>query len=300
MRELDRLSFPAWDLVDLERYRRTWNERHGYHSINMVTTRGCPYRCNWCAKPIWGQRYHSRSPEDVVREMVFLRELIHPDHIWFVDDIFGLKRGWIEKFSELVLEHDVRTPFKCLLRTDLVTESLATALAAAACEMVWLGAESGAQKVLDAMEKGTTVEDTYRATRLLRGVGIKVAYFLQFGYPGENWEEIQQTFKMVRDNMPDDIGVSVTYPLPGTRFYETVTLGRPRNWIDSDDLALLFKGRFSPQFYRVLHKALHEEYRARKVLREWKRGRWVSPLPVLRLGSLVFDRLTLRRLRFER
>ena len=300
VRELDELPFPAWDLVDLERYRRIWKERHGYYSINMVTTRGCPYQCNWCAKPIWGQRYHSRSPENVIQEMVFLRDLIQPDHIWFVDDIFGLKNGWVEKFSQLALEQGVRTPFKCLLRTDLVNESLAAALAAAGCEMVWLGAESGAQKVLDAMEKGAKVEDTYRATRLLREVGIKVAYFLQFGYPGEGWSEIRQTFRMVRDNMPDDIGVSVTYPLPGTRFYETVTLGRHRNWIDSEDLALLFKGRFSPQFYRVLHRVLHKEYRARKVWREWRRGRWASPLPVLKLSSLVFDRLNLRRLRVTR
>jgi len=300
IRELDALPFPAWDLVDWKRYRQIWKERHGYYSINMVTTRGCPYHCNWCAKPIWGQRYHSRSPENVVQEMAFLRDRFHPDHIWFVDDIFGLKRGWIEDFSRLVVEHGVRTPFKCLLRTDLVNDTVARALAAAGCEMVWLGAESGAQRVLEAMDKGTTVEDTYRATHLLHAAGIRVAYFLQFGYPGEDWEEIRLTFKMVRENMPDDIGVSVSYPLPGTRFYESVTLGSRRNWVDSEDLALLFQGRFCPDFYRVLHRVLHKEYRARRVWREWKKGHWASPVPVLKRGSLVFDRLALRRLRMQR
>src|SRR5215211_2798454 len=69
---LDALPFPAWDLVDVERYRAIWLQRHGYFSMNMVTTRGCPFHCNWCAKPIWGQRYHSRSPENVAAEMKWL------------------------------------------------------------------------------------------------------------------------------------------------------------------------------------------------------------------------------------
>ena len=164
IKDLDALPFPAWDLVDVEHYRRIWIERHGYFSMNMVTTRGCPYHCNWCAKPIWGQRYNSRSPQNVVAEMKWLKETYHPDHIWFADDILGLKPEWIEKFSSLVREADAVMPFKCLQRADLVSERVAAALKAAGCKTVWIGAESGSQKILDAMEKGDKVEDIYHAT----------------------------------------------------------------------------------------------------------------------------------------
>jgi anaerobic magnesium-protoporphyrin IX monomethyl ester cyclase len=266
--DLDKLPFPAWDLVDIQKYKKTWLERHGYFSMNMVTTRGCPYHCNWCAKPIWGQRYNSRSPENVVAEMKWLKETFVPDHIWFADDILGLKPKWIEKFAELLREADAVIPFKCLQRADLVNEKTAPALAKAGCKTVWLGAESGSQKILDAMDKGDKVEDIYRAAKLLRENGIEVGFFLQFGYPGETWEDVQKTLRMVRECAPDDIGISVSYPLPGTKFFERVKLelGEKQNWTDSDDLAMLYRGPFPTEFYRILHGRVHYEFRSRKTL----------------------------------
>lgn len=269
IRALDDLPFPAWELVDVEKYRRIWTERHGYYSMNMVTTRGCPYHCNWCAKPIWGQRYNSRSPENVASELKWLKETYHPDHIWFADDIMGLKPGWLEKFAALVEDADAVVPFKCLQRADLVNEKTATALRAAGCRTVWVGAESGSQKILDAMDKGDEVGDIYRATRLLQDQGIEVGFFLQFGYPGENWQDIQRTLQMVRDCMPDDIGISVSYPLPGTKFFERVKLelGEKQNWLDSQDLAMLYQGPYPTEFYRVLHSRVHHEFRLRRAWR---------------------------------
>lgn len=268
IRELDSLPFPAWDLVDLPRYRKLWRERHGYYSMNMVTTRGCPYHCNWCAKPIWGQRYNVRSPENVAAEMKWLKEQHRPDHLWFADDILGLKPGWIEHWADRLREMDAIIPFKCLTRADLVTESAAAALASAGCRTVWIGAESGSQKILDAMEKGDTVQDIYTAARRLRAQGMAVGFFLQFGYPGETWEDIQLTLKMVRECLPDDIGISVSYPLPGTKFYERVKLelGEKQNWVNSDDLAMLYRGPYPTEFYRLLHGRVHHEFRARRAL----------------------------------
>jgi anaerobic magnesium-protoporphyrin IX monomethyl ester cyclase len=267
--DLDRFPFPAWDLVDIPRYQKVWYERHGYYSMNLVTTRGCPYRCNWCAKPIYGRRYNSRSPENVVRELRWLKENYKPDHIWFADDIFGLKPGWIKKFSELATAHEAVIPFKCLQRVDLVSEAVAEALGQAGCKTVWVGAESGSQKILDAMDKDTRVEEIYEASRRLHQVGIEIGFFLQFGYPGEDWEDIQLTLQMIRDCQPDDIGVSVSYPLPGTKFYEKVQvqLGEKTNWIDSDDLAMLYRGPFIQDFYRLIHRRVHHEFRARQA---WK------------------------------
>ena len=291
IRDLDALPFPAWDLVDVPRYQKLWRERHGYYSMNMVTTRGCPYHCNWCAKPIWGQRYNTRSPENVAAEMRWLKTTYQPDHIWFADDILGLKPGWIERFAAALRADDAVIPFKCLTRADLVTAAVASALAAAGCQTVWIGAESGSQKILDAMEKGDLVADIYLAARRLRAQGIQVCFFLQFGYPGETWDDVQLTLKMVRECLPDDIGISVSYPLPGTRFFERVKLelGDKQNWIDSNDLAMLYRGPFPQDFYRVLHGRVHHEFRLRRALdlRQVRRARRASAAQRLRALASV-------------
>ncbi len=272
---LDDLPFPAWDLVDTARYREIWTRRHGYYSMNMVTTRGCPFHCNWCAKPIWGQRYNSRSPENVVAELKWLKENYKPDHVWFVDDILGLKPGWLPRFAELVNLQNAGLPFKCLSRVDLLLRpGEISALKKAGCQIVWVGAESGSQQVLNAMDKGTQVAQIYQASRLLHESGIQVGFYLQFGYPGESRLDIEKTFQVVRDCRPDDIGMSVSYPLPGTKFFDAVKqqLGSRQNWVDSSDLAMLYQGPFSTQFYRQLHVVLHKEFRSTKALdrtRSW-------------------------------
>jgi len=270
IRDLGSLPLPAWDLVDLEDYRRHWLAANGYFSLNVVTTRGCPFGCNWCAKPIYGRGYTSRSPENVVQEIAVLKEKYNPDHIWFCDDIFGLKPGWLNEFQKEIEHSGLDIRYKCLSRADLlIKENTFSMLAASGCETVWIGAESGAQKILDAMDKGTTVEQIRLATRRLKENGIKVGYFLQFGYPGESYGDILKTFELVMHEMPDEIGMSVSYPLPNTKFYRMVeeTLGDKRNWQESNDMKLLFPGEFKPYFYRVLHKVLHRVHRIRRIAR---------------------------------
>ena len=304
IRDLDRLPMPAWDLVDVERYRAIWRRHHGYHSMNLVTTRGCPYHCNWCAKPIYGQRYAVRAPEHVVSEMAWLKRAYAPDHLWIADDIFGLKPGWVEEFGRLTKERDARIPFKCLMRADQVTPRVAAALGNAACRTVWIGAESGSQKILDAMEKGIKVEQIVEASRALHEAGIEVGLFLQFGYPGELREDIQRTLDMMRACRPDDIGVSISYPLPGTRFYDRVRaeLGHKRNWFDSDDLETMYHATYSPEFYRVLHEAVHAEFRltraaslASVAARPWR----LRPVHLRQAGSAAAHGLKLPLLRWQ-
>lgn len=268
VRDLDTLPNPAWDLVDLEKYRRIWTARHGYFSMNIVTTRGCPYHCNWCAKPIYGQRYSTRTPQHVAAEVEGLRNAYRPDHLWIADDIFGLKPGWIERFASIVAERQAIVPFKCLMRADGVTDAATRALRAAGCRTVWIGAESGSQRVLDWMEKGTRVDQIEAASRRLHDANIEVGFFLQFGYPGETFDDIQLTLEMVRRCRPDDIGVSVSYPLPGTTFYDRVKadLGDKQNWVDSGDLAMMYHATFGEDFYRALHALVHAEFRQRRAI----------------------------------
>lgn len=259
--DLDSLPFPAWDLVDQEKYRRAWSEAHGRLSWNVVTTRGCPYRCNWCAKPLYGTRYAQRSPANVAEEIRRLKEQVRPEHIWFADDIFGLSTRWIERFAWELEKRDAVIPFTMQSRVDLMTPSGVEALRRAGAEEVWMGVESGAQKILDAMDKGTDIGQVREATRLLRKHRIRASWFLQLGYPGEGWDEILATRDLLREERPDDVGVSVAYPLPGTVFFERVRsqLGGERHWQDSDDLAMLFQGTYTGSFYRRLRDLLHEE-----------------------------------------
>lgn len=264
--DLDSLPDATWDLVDLERYRSAWTQAHGYFSMNLVSSRGCPYRCNWCAKPVFASNYHFRSPERVASEMLRVKQDFKADHIWFADDIFALSPNWTRALADAVDAEGAALPFKMQSRPDLMTRDTVSHLRRAGCAEVWMGAESGSQKILDAMEKGTRVEQIYEARENLRRHGIRACFFLQLGYPGETREDIDRTIKMVRDNAPDDIGVSVAYPLPGTKFYDRVAaeLGEKQNWSDSGDLAMMFRGAFSSEYYRELADTLHAEVRGRR------------------------------------
>lgn len=269
IKNLDDIPFPAWDLIDVQQYKQRWLQSSGYFSINMGTTRGCPYKCNWCAKPIYGNRYNIRTVENVVAELKMLKDNYAFDHVWFCDDIFGLKPGWVKAFANLLEKENIKFNFKIQSRVDLLLEDQQIAdLARAGCTNVWVGAESGSQKILDAMDKGTKVEQIYEATRLLKKNGIKPAFFIQFGYLGETMQDINQTIKMINDLLPEDIGVSVSYPLPGTKFYEQVKheLVTKTNWSDSDDLALMFKNTYTAEFYKQLHRYVHKNYRKHQAL----------------------------------
>lgn len=302
MKDLDSLPMPAWDLVDIEAYRKVWMDRHGMFSVNISTTRGCPFHCNWCAKPLYGQVYNSRSPRHVVEEMKYLKEHVNPDHVWITDDIFGLKPGWIREFSEVVNREEAVIPFKCLSRVDLLLkDETVRHLRRAGCRSVWVGAESGSQKILDAMDKGTTVEEINRATHLLRDHGIRVGFFLQFGYPGETREDIDRTLEMVRICQPDEIGVSVSYPLPGTLFHDRVRaeMERKQNWETSDDFDPMFRATYSREYYRRLHTVIHKRFRIWRGLKALKRAT-TDPTSLNRssiraLASMVVQGVTLPR-----
>jgi len=252
---------PAWDLIDAERYRRRWRRAHGYFSLNMAASRGCPFRCSWCAKPIWGNQYAQRGPEAVAAELLYLKRTLDPDHIWFADDIFGFRPAWVRSFARAVRAERDPVPFTIQTRADLVTEPMAEALREAGCAEAWIGAESGSQRILDAMNKGTTVTQILTARERLRAQGIRVGFFIQLGYLDEQLTDILATRELLERACPDDVGVSVSYPLPGTQFYELVKqqLAGKTHWQDSGDLAMMFHGTYSSDFYRTIRNLLHEQ-----------------------------------------
>jgi radical SAM superfamily enzyme YgiQ (UPF0313 family) len=220
-----------------------------------------------------------------------------------MDDIMGLKPKWWGAFADELERHGIRIRFKCLSRADLVLREGAVAdLARAGCDIVWMGAESGSQKILDAMDKGITVEQIEEATRRLKSSGIRVGHFIQFGYSGEGLSDIAKTVGMIRKTQPDEIGISVSYPLPGTVFYDRVKeeLRAKRNWTDSSDLAMLYRGPFTTAFYRRLHAYVHRDFRMRRGLRQFARvlkGR--ETLRFRHVRSLVYAMLCLSMMPFS-
>jgi anaerobic magnesium-protoporphyrin IX monomethyl ester cyclase len=279
---------PAWDLVDVERYRGVWLRTHGYFSLNMAASRGCSFRCAWCAKPIWGNQYLQRNPAAVAAEMAHLKRAFDVDHIWFADDIFGFRVDWVDEFSRALRTQAGVVPFTIQIRADLISERMAGALREAGCQEAWIGAESGSQRVLDAMNKGTKVAEIVVARARLKSAGIRVGFFLQLGYLGEQLTDILATRELLELAVPDEVGVSVSYPLPGTKFYELVKaqLGSKTHWQDSDDLEMMFHGTYTSDFYRVIRDLLHQrvsletlntpartsEYRSgtRRLARRWQ------------------------------
>jgi radical SAM superfamily enzyme YgiQ (UPF0313 family) len=250
----------AWDLVDMDRYRSAWLSAHGYFSLNMAASRGCSFRCSWCAKPIWGNQYLQRSAESVAAEMLHLKRTFQPDHIWFADDIFGFRIDWVNQFAAAVSAGG-GIPFTIQTRADLISERMAVALASAGCKEAWLGAESGSQRILDAMNKGTTIGEILSARERLKAQGVRVGFFIQLGYLNEQLADIQATRELLDTARPDDVGVSVSYPLPGTKFYELVQaqLGDKTHWRDSNDLDMMFQGTYTSDFYRRVRDLLHEQ-----------------------------------------
>src|SRR5215471_14347925 len=251
----------AWDLVDMDRYRDAWHSAHGYFSLNLAASRGCSFRCAWCSKPIWGNHYLQRAPAAVAQEMIYLKRTFAPDHIWFADDIFGFRVDWVREFAAVAAADDGAVPFTIQTRADLMSERMAQALRDAACTEAWLGAESGSQRILDAMNKGTTVDEILTARTRLKAAGIRVGFFIQLGYLGEELSDILATRQLLSAAQPDDVGVSVSYPLPGTRFHELVKaqLGPKTHWQDSDDLAMMFQGTYRSEFYRAVRDLLHDQ-----------------------------------------
>lgn len=264
IKDLDILPQPAWDLIDIDSYKKVWKEKGNKFTLNLATTRGCPYKCNWCAKPIYGNRYNSRSPKRVVAEIKLLIEEFGVSNYWVCDDIFGLKPNWVQEFDKELKSNNLSISYKIQSRADLLLqEDNIDALVSSGLKEVWIGAESGSQRILDAMDKGTSIAQIESATKLLQSKKVRVAFFLQFGYLTESKSDVNATIDMLLKCMPDDIGVSVSYPLPGTKFYEVVKseLKEKSNWSDSDDLALMFKNTFNQEYYKTLHRYVHKVFR---------------------------------------
>lgn len=261
LHDLDRQPWPDRERIDLSRYLQTWRTHHGMGSVSVITARGCPYRCNWCSHSVYGHTHRRRSPRAVVEEIEWALDRYHPEMLWIADDVFTIHHGWLKEYAGEMRRRGIRIPFECITRADRLNESAAALLAELGCMRVWIGSESGSQRVLDAMERGVTAEQVRRAVGLARSHGIETGMFLMWGYDGEEISDIEATVEHVKACRPDIFFTTVSYPIKGTPYFEKVRdrLVSIEPWAQSSDRNFRIAGRHSRAFYKRADELLRSE-----------------------------------------
>jgi radical SAM superfamily enzyme YgiQ (UPF0313 family) len=259
--DLDAQPWPARDAIDISRYVRTWRSAHGQGSVSFITARGCPYKCRWCSHQVYGQTHRRRSPSLVVDEVEWLMTEYSPDMAWLADDVFTIHYGWMREYAAEMRRRGLRLPFECITRADRMNAEIADILAELGCFRIWIGSESGSQRILDAMERGVKVEQVQRAVELSRSRGIQSGMFLMWGYEGEELADIDATISHVKRSNPDIFFTTVAYPIKGTPYYDKITdqLVQLKPWAQSSDRELRIKGRHSRKFYELADRLLRDE-----------------------------------------
>jgi radical SAM superfamily enzyme YgiQ (UPF0313 family) len=265
--DMDTIEFPARRLADVDGYARRWRKRHGYFALSLMSSRGCPYGCAFCSRPVFGRKVRRRSVTNVVEELREIRHVHGADRVRFADDILPLDRKWMMDLLAAIEEADLGLEFECLARADLVDEEMLNAMARVGFRKVLYGVESGSDNVLEAMSKGQTREQVLRATTLTQKAGIVQHWFIMFGYPGETVEDVERTVDMILDVAPESISTTVAYPIRGTPLHEQVRdLMTSGQWSQSDDVEMMFRNRYPARFYRWTVFRVNVSLRLRRLL----------------------------------
>ena len=286
IKNLDQQPFPDRDAIDMQRYLGTWKVHHGRSSVSLITARGCPYTCRWCSHTVFGNTHRRRSPENVVSELELIIERYQPGQLWYADDVLTIHRSWTLKFAALLKQRGIKLPFECISRADRLDAEVISALSEMGCSRLWIGSESGSQRVLDAMDRKTRVEDVQRKTHMLRQAGIETGMFIMMGYEGEQMEDLEATVDHLKKSAPDLFLTTVAYPIKGTPYYNEVEsrVLESMPWHERTDRDLTVAGRHSKRFYSFatrwmvnevgLHKMLHAKPRnVRRIARAFINSR---------------------------
>jgi anaerobic magnesium-protoporphyrin IX monomethyl ester cyclase len=259
--DLDAQPWPAREEIDMDRYVDTWRSHHGKGSVSIITARGCPYRCEWCSHQVFGQTHRRRKPEYVADELAWLLERYKPDALWIADDVFTINHDWLARWAIELEKRKIHIPFECISRSDRLNENVIRTLAELGCHRLWVGSESGSQRILDSMQRGVKVQTVRQAVALCRQHGIETGMFLMWGYEGEELEDIEATIDHVRASNPDIFLTTVSYPIKGTPYYNKVAsrVVQIKPWSQTSDRELDIAGRRPREFYRVADELLRYE-----------------------------------------
>lgn len=262
--DLDAQPWPDRERVDIPRYLKAWRQHHGTGSVSIITARGCPYHCNWCSHSVYGKTHRRRSPQSVVEEIAWIAQRYQPDMLWLADDVFTIHPGWILEYAAEMNRRGLKIPFECITRADRLNPRMAETLAALGCFRIWIGSESGSQRILDAMQRGVKVEQVREAVSLCKQNGIQTGMFLMWGYEGEEIADVEATVDHVKQCRPDVFFTTVSYPIKGTPYFDRIAsrLVSIRPWETSTDREIQVRGRHSGNFYRHADELLKREMAA--------------------------------------
>ncbi len=271
--DLDALPWPDRDVLNLDEYFKAWKSHHGESSVSLITARGCPFHCAWCSSEVFGHTHRQRSAKDVVDEILMLKKTYNPDIMWISDDVLTINRKWTYEFVREVKARNAQHPYECLTRVDLIDYDILKGLRETGCFRIWYGAESGSQKILDGMRKGTKVEQVREAARMTQELGMQAGFFILLGYPDETTADIRMTIDFLKDTHPDVVGTSVAFPIKGTEFYERVEsrIIPDENWSSRNQNKLLFNGKYPRLYYWFAARWLVKEVNIDRMWRMQKR-----------------------------
>jgi len=268
IQDIDSVPWPDRAAIDQAAYVDVWRRQHGSGSVNLITARGCPYKCKWCSHAVFGYSHRRRDPADCAAEVDFIRASYHPDQVWYADDVFTISHRWLYAYAAELKRRDLKLPFETISRADrMLDENVLETLAEMGCYRIWIGSESGSQRILDAMQRGVTVEQVQQATRLAQRHGIEVGMFLMWGYEGETVDDIAATIEHVKTANPDIFLTTVSYPIKNTPYFEAVRdrtrLGRA--WEEASDRDYVIAGRHTRRYYRFADQWLRNAVHAQRV-----------------------------------
>ncbi len=267
--DLDSLPLPDREAIDHQKYLDAWRTHHGASSINLITARGCPYRCTWCSHAVYGYSHRRRSPENVAAEVAWIVDRYDPDQLWYADDVFTISHPWLHGYKAALQKRELHLPFETITRADrLQSEEAVRILRDLGCYRIWIGSESGSQRILDAMQRGVSVEQVRRAVKLAQKHGIQVGMFLMWGYEGEEIEDIAATVEHVKQSNPEVFFTTVSYPIKGTPYFDAVQgkVALPGEWNGATDRDYVIRGRWGRDYYRLADVWLRSEVEASRLL----------------------------------
>ncbi|WP_347067635.1 radical SAM protein [Flavobacterium sp. WV_118_3] len=283
-RELDELPLPNREAAPIEKYLQTWKTNHGKSSMTISTQRGCPYTCKWCSTAVYGQSYRRRPAQQVAAEMRLLKDQYNPDTLWFVDDVFTVSHKWLTEFHKEVLAQDAKVPFECITRAERLNDAILQLLKEAGCYRIWIGAESGSQKIIDLMDRRVDVSVVKQAIQKTNALGIETGTFIMVGYPGETEDDIHQTIQYLKEANPTEYTITVAYPIKGTSLYDEVEsrITVQPDWETSTDRQIDFKRTYSRKFYDyAVSKVVNEvEFHRERIKTENR-----NPIKILKLKT---------------
>ena len=261
IRDINQLAFPNRKKINLQLYFDAWKQKHGFSMVNVNTMRGCPYSCKWCSRAVYGGSYRRRSAALVVDEIQWLQQNYQFDMIWFVDDVFTINHKWLNEFAAEIEKRKVAVSYEIITRSDRVNEEVLQLLKQSGCFRVWIGAESGSQKVIDAMDRRVKVEQVRETIKMVKAYGMEAGTFIMLGYPGEEEADIKETLHHLKYSNPDYYTITVAYPIKGTPLYSEVEniFTEELPWESSTDRDIDFKRRYKRSYYTQAIKWINNE-----------------------------------------